>query len=145
MERVDFDSISEEGFKQLFDTEEKCLEFLANVKWRNGFACKKCGNGNSCPGKTPHSRRCTRCKHDESARVNTIFEGCRFELTKAFSILFSVCHSRGESSHELSRRLDLRQMTCWAFRKKLHDCMENRQHNASKQGLVNLEAIIAND
>lgn len=119
-------SLSEEEFMELFSTEEKCLEFLAHHKWRKKFVCRKCGNTNYCSGKKPHSRRCTRCKHDESAKVGTIFEGCRFSLPKAFVIAFVVCSAKKDSSHELARKLELRQMTCWKFKKKLSNCIAQR-------------------
>lgn len=121
-----FRNISEKDFKDKFDTEEKCLEFLANNKWQDSFVCRKCGNTNFCIGRTPFSRRCTRCKHDESAKVGTIFEGCRFPLPKAFYIAYTVCNAQNISSHELSRRLSLRQMTCWTFKRKLTECIQSR-------------------
>lgn len=122
-----FQNLSEEEFHDRFKTEDDCLQFLALNKWENdSYTCKKCGNTNYCIGKTPFSRRCTRCKHDESARVDTIFHGCKIPLTKAFYIAFTVCHTTQISSHELSRRLELRQMTCWKFKKKLTECLLNR-------------------
>jgi len=118
--------LSEEEFAERFATEEQCLEFLAYQKWKGQYKCKKCGNTNYCTGKKPFSRRCTRCKHDESAKVGTIFEGCRFSLPKAFFIAFCVCSAKKESSHELARKLELRQMTCWKFKKKLSICIAER-------------------
>jgi len=141
MQALHLDKISELEFNQVFNTEEKCLEFLANKKWKKGFICRKCGNSNFCTGKSPHSRRCTRCKHDESARVDTIFEGCRFDLTKAFYIAYTVCHSKADSSHELSRKLNLRQMTCWTFKKKLSECINQRQ-DISPEVKIKLEEIL---
>jgi hypothetical protein len=135
------DSISELEFNQTFNTEEKCLEYLAQKKWTNGFVCRKCNNTNYCIGKSSFSRRCTRCKHEESARVDTIFEGCRFDLTKAFYIAYTVCHTKGDSSHELSRKLNLRQMTCWTFKKKLSECIKERQ-DISPDIKVKLEEIV---
>lgn len=125
--------LSEAEFAVLFAEEERCLEFLAQHKWANSFTCRKCGNTNFCDGKKPYSRRCTRCKHDESAKVGTIFEGCRFPLPKAFTIAFSVCNANPDSSHELSRRLDLRQMTCWKFKKKLSQCIASRPDLSEKE------------
>jgi len=139
---LQLDKISEIEFNQSFNSEERCLEFLANKKWSNGFVCRKCGNTNYCIGKTAFSHRCTRCKHDESARVDTIFEGCRFDLTKAFYIAYTVCHAtKADSSHELSRKLNLRQMTCWTFKKKLSDCIRERQ-DISPETKIKLEEIL---
>ena len=104
----------------LFDSDEKCLEFLAGVKWENGYVCQKCGNTNYCTGKTPHSRRCTKCKKEESATTGTLFHNCKFPISKAFYIAFSVCKgSEDISTYEFARRLSLRQMTCWKFKNKI--------------------------
>ncbi|MFP4471469.1 MAG: transposase [Bacteroidales bacterium] len=111
-------------FRSVFSDEEKCLEFLAGEKWQNGFVCRKCGHTNFCKGKTPHSRRCTRCKHDESATAHTIFHRCKIPLTEAFEIAYLVCSTPGISSYDISRRLEKRQMTCWKFKKKITECIE---------------------
>lgn len=113
--------LSEEQLSELFQSDEKCLEFLAEVKWENGFKCRKCGNTNYCPGKSQHSRRCTKCKREESATAGTIFHNCKFPLHKAFYIAYNVCKGKEEvSTYEFARRLSLRQMTCWNFKTKIH-------------------------
>ncbi len=117
--------LSEKQLNELFQNDEKCYEFLAEVKWENGFTCRKCGNHNYCPGKTPYSRRCTRCKTEESAAAGTIFHNCKFPLHKAFFIAYNVCKGAEElSSYEFARRLSLRQMTCWKFRTKIHNAIQ---------------------
>ncbi len=103
----------------LFESDDNCLEFLANLKWENGFVCRKCGNTNYCAGKTPHSRRCTKCKSEESATTGTIFHNCKFPVSKAFYIAYNVCKGKEDiSTYEFARRLSLRQMTCWNFKTK---------------------------
>jgi len=111
--------------EQLFSSDEKCLEFLSEAKWKNGFICKKCGNINYCPGKTPYSRRCTKCKTEESATAGTIFHNCKFPVHKAFYIAWNVCKGREEvSTYEFARRLSLRQMTCWNFKTKIQQALK---------------------
>lgn len=141
MLKIDFNNISEHEFLEKFNTERNCLEYLAAKKWEHGFACKRCGNTNYCEGKTKFSRRCTRCKHDESAMVDTIFSGCRFDLSKAFYIAYTVCHSINDSTYELSRKLNLRQMTCWTFKKKLTECIRERV-DISHEMKIEMEKIL---
>ncbi|MCF8302317.1 MAG: transposase [Bacteroidales bacterium] len=128
-----FDSIDIKQLDQPFDTEEQCLEFLAAQKWTDGFVCRNCGHTNYCKGKTPYSRRCTRCKHEESATAHTIFHRCRIPLTKAFELAFMVCEQPGISSYEISRRIDIRQMTCWKFKRKIMECLEHRTDLSSAE------------
>jgi hypothetical protein len=119
-----FTAIEAEGFAKKFAAEEECLEFLASVKWEDKYQCKKCGHKNYCKGKTPHSRRCTRCKHDESATAHTPFHGCRMPLNLAFQIAYQVCCKPGISSYKLAQINQTRQMTCWKLKKKLIECFE---------------------
>ena len=109
-----------------FDSEEVCLEFIARQKWAEGYTCRSCRNNNFCKGKTPFSRRCTRCKHEESATSNTIFHRCRISLPEAFKIMYLVCKDPGISTYELSRQMELRQMTCWKLKSKLMECVRKR-------------------
>ncbi|MGB4577126.1 MAG: transposase [Paludibacter sp.] len=118
------EEITPQFAQELFNDSEKVLKFVAEVKWRDGFTCRNCGHTNYCEGKTPWSRRCTRCKKEESATANTIFHNIKFPVNKAFFIAYNVCVLGNEfSSYNYSDQLGLNQMTCWKFRKRIQDCM----------------------
>ncbi len=120
MGKIFTDNINQEQLEAMFEDDTKCLEFLADLKWSSGFVCKKCGNTNSCSGKEPFSRRCTRCKQKETATNGTIFHGVKFPISKAFYIAYTVCKGKENlSSYEFARRLSLRQMTCWNFKNRI--------------------------
>ena len=121
-----FKNISIIEFDDLFSSEEKCLKFLSDEKWKLGFVCKKCGHTNYCKGKKAYSRRCTKCKSEESATAHTAFHKCKFPLTEAFKITFLVCSNPDISSYKLSDEINLRQMTCWKFKKKITECLDER-------------------
>lgn len=109
---------------ELFKSDDKCYQFLADLKWSDGFTCRKCGNTNYCQGKSPHSRRCTKCKTEESSTAGTIFHNCKFPVSKAFYIAYNVCKGKEEiSTYEFARRLSLRQMTCWNFKTKIQNAL----------------------
>jgi hypothetical protein len=117
--------LSTKQLEELFTSDEKCLEFLAELKWKEGFTCRKCGNTNSCDGKTHHSRRCTKCKTEESSTAGTIFHNCKFPVSKAFYIAYNVCKGKEDlSTYEFARRLSLRQMTCWNFKTKIQHALQ---------------------
>ncbi len=118
--------ISDNVAQELFESDEKCLEFLADLKWAEGFSCRKCKNTNSCTGKTPFSKRCTKCKSEESATSGTIFHNCKFPVHKAFFIAYNVCKGKEDvSTYEFARRLALRQMTCWNFKTKIQSALKS--------------------
>ncbi|MDP4291288.1 MAG: transposase, partial [Bacteroidota bacterium] len=122
-----FKGLSEEAFREKFGTGKQCLEFLAAEKWKNGYKCLKCGNDNYCKGRTPFSRRCTRCKHDESPTSHTIFHRCRIPLPSAFEIAYKVCCAPEITSTELAETMETRQMTCWKFRTKIRECLKRKR------------------
>ena len=119
------EELDDKKLEELFKSDEKCYEFLAELKWNDGFTCRKCGNANYCQGKTPYSRRCTRCKAEESSAAGTIFHNCKFPISKAFYIAYTVCRGKEDlSTYEFARRLSLRQMTCWNFKTKIRNALQ---------------------
>ncbi len=123
--------ISTELANDLSNDADKALKFIADIKWESGFVCRKCGHTNFCEGKSPSSRRCTRCKKEESATAHTLFHNIKFPINKAFFIAYNVCVLNNEfSSYNYSDQLGLNQMTCWKFRKRIQNCMlkiENKE------------------
>ena len=143
MSEIFSDSLSPEQLDEMFRSDEKCLEFLAQIKWADGFKCRKCGNTNSCTGKEPFSRRCTKCKSKETATNGTIFHGVKFPISKAFYIAYNICKGKENiSSYEFGRRLSLRQMTCWNFKTKIEhalfeiDTLSEKQRNSIEKILT---------
>ena len=134
--------ISEQELEGLFSSDEKCLEFLAELKWADGFTCRKCGNTNSCAGKTPFSKRCTKCKSEESPTAMTIFHNCKFPVHKAFFIAYNVCKGKEDvSTYEFARRLALRQMTCWNFKTKIQTALKSMD-TLSEQERMAIERML---
>ena len=125
MKKFFADDLTQDELSMLFQSDDKCLEFIAAMKWDNGFECRKCGNTNFCSGKSPFSRRCTKCKSEESATAGTLFHNCKFPISKAFYIAFQVCKGNEDlSTYEFARRLSLRQMTCWNFKSKISAALD---------------------
>jgi len=129
VEEVDF-----EEFSKIFPSEESCYRYLAELKWDKGYVCRKCGHTRFCEGKDKYSRRCTRCRYDESPTAYTIFHRLKFDVVKAFYMVFLVYANKGKiTSLELSQLLQLRQSTCWTFSKKVTRAMKERKKNAGDQ------------
>jgi len=123
------EDLTQDELALMFQSDEKCLEFISTLKWGEGFKCRKCGNINFCSGKAPFSRRCTKCKSEESATAGTIFHNCKFPISKAFYIAFQVCKGNEIiSTYEFARRLSLRQMTCWNFKSKIYSALDSLTH-----------------
>lgn len=62
-------------------------EIIAGHKWQEGYRCKGCGNESYYKGKTPYSRRCSKCKKDESATSGTVFHKLRIPIDASLGIV----------------------------------------------------------
>lgn len=114
-----------EKFLEKFPNKEAVLDFFHQLKWDENFVCKKCRNTKYCDGNSYLARRCTKCRYDESVTAYTLFHKCKFDLNKALYMLIFIHFKKGEiSSYELSRKLELRQKTCWSFKQKVMAAFE---------------------
>lgn len=121
-----YKSLSLFEFQEKFPDVESCRSYLSELKWKEGYQCRKCGHKNYCSGMLPHSRQCTSCSYTESPTANTLFHQVKFDLLKAFYIVYFVStNKKGITSTELSRKLSLRQKTCWAFKRKVMKAMKS--------------------
>lgn len=116
-------------FQSKFSTEEDCINYLVELKWgKKPFVCRRCKHTNACKGNKEHNKKCTRCNYQESVTAHTLFHRCRFSMLKAFWIIYYVSTTKnGISSTELSRKLNLRQKTCWLFKRKVMEAMKSSQ------------------
>lgn len=125
--REPFKGVNSIKFNRTFKTDDDCYRYIASIKWNDdNFSCKKCKNIKYCRGKKPYSRRCLKCRHDESPTAGTMFDKCKFSLLIAFHIAFKISTKiKGMSSLELSHEFELRQKTCWEFKWKIQQAMRS--------------------
>ena len=125
-------------FLQEFSNDETCKKYLSDIKWKDGFICKNCNHTGWCKTKKPYVRKCNKCKHKESVTAGTLFHKVKFPLYKAFFIVFIMSTSKKSwSSEEFSRKLSLRQKTCWLFQHKVREAM-----SSSKNFPITTKAVV---
>lgn len=126
-------------FNRYFKTDEDCIKYIADLKWENGYNCKRCGNEKYIKGSKPYNRRCLKCKYNESPTAGTMFDKVKFPMLVAFHIVFKIAtKKKGMSTLELSREFGLRQKTCWSFKWKIKQAMQSSLQNPLK-GLVHVD------
>lgn len=137
-----FASLTVFEFQARFPDDVACLAYLSEMKWGNGYRCCKCGHTHYCSGNSAYSRQCTKCRHIESVTSGTMFHQVKFSLLKAFYIVYYVStNKKGISSTELSRKLGLRQKTCWLFKQKVMRSMRSSQ-NHKMTGQVEVDETV---
>lgn len=134
-DRVMSAEVNFEEFSKIYPDRETCFSLLADIKWKDGYACRKCGNIHYHSGHLPYSRRCTRCRYEESVIANTILQNTRIPVNKAFYMIFLIYSTKGKiSSHKLSEITGIRQSTCWMYCTKIKRVMDERKKELRKAG-----------
>lgn len=111
----DFDSLFD--LLDYFDTETKCVDYLAQMRWNGEPECPYCGHNHTyelnVKGRTKRWK-CAKCRKQFSVTVGTIFEESKISLRKWFvAIYLDSAHKKGISSHQLSKDLKITQKTAW--------------------------------
>lgn len=132
-DRVMNTDVDFEEFSKIYPDKESCYEFLSQLKWANGYHCRKCNNDHFFNGHILHSRRCSKCGYEESVTTYTVFHNTRIPINKAFYMIFLIYSTKGKiSSHKLSELLSIRQSTCWTFGSRIKKVMEERKKTLKK-------------
>ncbi|MGC4021782.1 MAG: 7TM diverse intracellular signaling domain-containing protein [Cyclobacteriaceae bacterium] len=132
-----------EEFSTIYPDDDSCFKFIASIKWQNGFWCKRCNHSNYSEGRSPYSRRCSRCGYEESVTAYTILQNTRLPINKAFYMIFLVYSSSGRiSSHKLSEILQIRQSTCWMYSSKIKKAMRERMKSGKNRHLEGWDSLI---
>lgn len=121
-----FEGINAIEFGKFFKDKEKCMAYLASLKWQKGYACVKCSHTKYNKGNLPYFRRCKGCGYDESPTANTLFHKLKFDLTKAFHIIYRITvKKKSMSTTELAKEVGVTQKTAWIFKRKLQQAMKS--------------------
>ncbi|MEW7279454.1 IS1595 family transposase [Aquimarina sp. 2201CG1-2-11] len=115
-------------FIDWFTTTEDCYKFLAELKWENGYNCRKCNSIAHTKGKQPCSRRCSKCGYDEFTTAAILFHKLKFDILKAFGMFYEISTSKkGANNIWLAKRFGLNQKTTRAFRQKVQLAMKSSE------------------
>jgi transposase-like protein len=107
-----------------FSSEEACREYLAGLRWPEGFVCSVCeGTGAWSTGRGLWM--CAGCGRQASVTAGTIFQGTRTPLTVWFrAIWWVVSQKNGASALGLQRVLGLGSYrTAWTWLHKIRRAM----------------------
>jgi hypothetical protein len=134
--------VSFEEFRKIYPDNEACFKFIDELKNTKDFHCKKCNHHKFSKG-PDYSRRCSKCNYVETIITGTIFAGIKFPITKAFYLLFLLSEGKHYTVGELSDLVDLRQQTCWTFKKRVEERTKYLNLQKNKDGWSH--AILQND
>lgn len=111
-------------FHDMFSSEESCIQYLANIRWANGFVCPHC-HATRAWRKRTGLFRCAMCKRNISATSGTIFHLSHQPLRLWFQVMWDmVSQKQGVSALGLQHSLGFRShATTWDMLRKLRRAM----------------------
>jgi transposase-like protein len=116
---------SELSFEEQFATEEACSEYLARVRWPNGFMCPGCGCGGGWTLQARGLIECSACHRQTSITAGTVFHGTHKPLKLWFRAMFLMTTQKlGLSAKNFQRLMGLTSyQTAWTWLHKLRRAM----------------------
>lgn len=93
--------------KNTLGTDRQCREYLANIRWKDGFICPYCQNNEAW--QTEEIKfKCKKCGHKISVTSGTVFQGTHTPLNKWFlAIWFVAEYGKKVTANMLQRELEL--------------------------------------
>jgi transposase-like protein len=110
--------------EQRFGNEEACIEYLATLRWPDGWVCPRCA-GTEAWLLGRDRWRCGKCRYEMSVMAGTVFQDSHLPLTIWFQAMWQMTRQKnGISALGLQRVLGLGSYkTAWALLHKLRRAM----------------------
>lgn len=111
-------------FERWFSTEEKCYEYIAKLKWPEGFICPHCESASGW--KMTRGRvRCGKCRKESSVTVGTLFQDTHKPLRVWLAAMWHITNQKnGTSALGLQRALGFGSYaTAWLWMHKFRRAM----------------------
>lgn len=110
-----------------FGSEDKCREYLEQLRWPNGPECPRCGERSISRIETRKLFECNApsCRYQFSVTVGTVFQDSHLPLSKWFMAIYLMGESKkGISARQLQRTLDVTYKTAWYLAHRIRSAME---------------------
>jgi len=110
--------------EERFATDEQCRDYLASLRWPEGFVCPSCEGRKGWPAGRGRLI-CAACRHQTTVIAGTIFQDSHLPLRLWFRAIWQVtCQKNGASALGLQRVLGLGSyQTAWTVLHKLRRAM----------------------
>ncbi len=132
------ETISTFEFLKTFDTEEKCIKFLENLRWGNKITCIHC-KSDRIGIKKGKGYQCKDCRKVFNVKTNTALSSTMLPLQKWLYASYLYLRSRkGISSLQLSKEINTTQATAWYLLQRLREINED-SNNDFLSGIVKID------
>ena len=123
--------------------EDKAYDLFRSIRWpeTNGEAvCPSCGCLESYNISTRRKFKCKGCHHQFSVTSGTIFHSRKLDFVDLLAgICLFVTGSKGMSSVQFSRTMDVQYKTAWVWCHKMRECLADETDNEVLEGEVEID------
>ena len=100
------------AFQSWFASDDACVQYLADSRWPDGYACPRCGHPEAYELTSRPVYKCKKCRYQVSVTAGTVLHGTRLSLRDWFSAAYLVAtHTPGIFAVQLQRQLGLTRAT----------------------------------
>lgn len=130
-----------------FATQERCDEYLAEMRWPNGVECPRCGSKAVTRLSTRRKWQCRGCRYQFSVTAGTIFHKTYIDLPRWMMAVWLMCNSpKGCSSKQLERTLGVTYKTAWYMTHRIRKAMIADHAEVKLSGVIEIDdAVVKSD
>lgn len=112
---------------QKYGSEDRCREFLAELRWPNGVTCPRCEASKGISQLRSRGQyECDACGYQFSVTAGTIFHDSHLPLWKWLLAVYLIGESKkGISSNQLKRMLGVSYKTAWYLSHRIREAMKD--------------------
>lgn len=97
-----------------FGSEDKCREYLEELRWPDGVACPRCSSKSVSRIHARGQFQCNACRYQFSVTAGTIFHDSHLPLWKWLLTAYIMTESRkGVSANQIRRTINVSYKTAW--------------------------------
>lgn len=124
-----------------FRSEDKCREYLEDLRWPEGVRCPRCGCNSVSRIEKRNQWECNEgsCRYQFSVTAGTVFHDSHLPLWKWFLAIYLIDESKkGISAKQLQRTLGVSYKTAWYLGHRVRSAMED-DSPVPLQGIVEMD------
>ena len=126
-----------------FATQERCEEYLAEMRWPNGVECPRCGSKAVTRLSTRRKWQCKDCRYQFSVTAGTIFHKTYIDLPRWMMAVWLMCNSpKGCSSKQLERTLGVTYKTAWYMTHRIRKAMIADRAEVRLSGIIEMDDAV---
>ena len=126
-------------FLKRFSSETQCQEYLASLRWQNGYVSSKRGCRHGY--RLSNGRyQCAQCRHQASVTAGTVLHKTHMPLAQWFLAFYFVSQDkRGISAVQLAAMLGTTYKTAWSMLRRIRTAMGQRDETHQLCGVIEFD------